>query len=221
MQDPKFIGGLVGVPTEDRDRANRLALEREIAAAREALPLAEARLAQARKKMIVVQTSPQAAILPVVGPREAAAVKELMQAQVEVAAARKRFFGAKNLKDQLENVTKDPVNSLKRPDVFLLDFNAAFAGGDGRAVVAFGDPSKAKNVGVVVPGIMNSLKNVQSPLQNAADLRTAVRRTSGEAVAAESATIMWLGYDTPNGVVKAPTKGMAKVGASGSSLTQR
>jgi len=79
----------------------------------------------------------------------------------------------------------DSLEALLGADL-IMDFDAA---GDGLAVAAFGDPSAAPHVAIVVPGIGNDLGNVARLLANAA----ALQRAGGLGVA----TIAWLGYDTP------------------------
>ena len=61
---------------------------------------------------------------------------------------------------------------------------------DGRIAEVFGDLATADDVAVVVPGVGNGLDNYDPA--NAANLYDARR--------GDTATIMWLGYDTPPGV---------------------
>lgn len=62
--------------------------------------------------------------------------------------------------------------------------------GDGRIAEVFGNLTTADDIAIVVPGIDTSLRNYSS--QYAVNLHSAV---SGD-----TATIMWLGYDTPAGL---------------------
>lgn len=68
--------------------------------------------------------------------------------------------------------------------------------GDGRAVVAWGDPDRARHVATIVPGIGTTLAATPRLLREAAVLRDAAR-----VVDERVATVAWLGYDTPHGVV--------------------
>ncbi|CAN5836668.1 hypothetical protein BH23ACT12_BH23ACT12_15910 [soil metagenome] len=95
--------------------------------------------------------------------------------------------------------------------MFLLDFDSEFANYDGRAVVALGNPDTADRTGVVVPGITNDLGNFGSTLEKAANLRHAVHREYG--LAAKTATVAWLGYDTPQSLIDGMDRREAKDGA--------
>ena len=59
---------------------------------------------------------------------------------------------------------------------------------DGRLAVVVGDLDTAVNVGVVVPGITNRIDNYEATLRRAQDIQDQQPM---------SATIAWLGYDTP------------------------
>lgn len=82
-----------------------------------------------------------------------------------------------------------------REDRQILLFDPA---GDGRVVEVFGDLAGATCVGVVVPGMSNSIANFSSDTggfrDNARRLFEASAGTDGVA------TIAWLGYDTPDNV---------------------
>lgn len=71
--------------------------------------------------------------------------------------------------------------------------------GDGRAVVAVGDPTTAAHVATVVPGIGTTLRDTNRLLADARALQDRATAAGGGAVA----TIAWLGYDTPPGPVEA------------------
>ncbi|MDJ0954253.1 MAG: alpha/beta hydrolase [Acidimicrobiia bacterium] len=68
--------------------------------------------------------------------------------------------------------------------------------GDGRVVEVFGDLTSARRLAVIVPGMANDLGNYADPnglRTNATSLHTAASEPG-------TATIAWLGYDTPDGV---------------------
>lgn len=120
---------------------------------------------------------------------------------------------AKALLEQLETVSKDPRNLLGDEDVYLLDFDIDFAGGDGRAVVALGDPGTADHIGVLVPGINNAVGTIKGGIDDAAVLRAEVEAIYDKQLLGRTSTIMWMGYDNPNGVQDAANKGEAQLGA--------
>ncbi|WP_144121793.1 alpha/beta hydrolase [Catellatospora sichuanensis] len=69
--------------------------------------------------------------------------------------------------------------------------------GDGRVVVAFGDPDGSDNVATYVPGVGTSLDRFAGEVDRAAALQA---RASAVAPDATTATVMWLGYDPPDGI---------------------
>jgi alpha/beta hydrolase family protein len=91
----------------------------------------------------------------------------------------------------------------------VLELNRA---GSGRVVVALGDPSRARHVAIVVPGVGNNLATFDDPAHPE-------RRPYGMALALRSAApntsvIAWLGYQTPPGLdVEAVTGDEAEQGA--------
>jgi murein DD-endopeptidase MepM/ murein hydrolase activator NlpD len=125
----------------------------------------------------------------------------------------RKLRSARALWNQLQKISDSPSNRLTPGDVYLLDFDIDFAGGDGKAVVALGDPATAEHVGVFVPGINNALGSVRGPLRDAATLRAQAFETSGQSVGQRTSTIMWIGYDNPNGLTDAPNRGEAREGA--------
>ncbi|MBW3591707.1 MAG: alpha/beta hydrolase family protein, partial [Actinobacteria bacterium] len=87
-------------------------------------------------------------------------------------------------------------------DVFLMDFDTAFAAGDGTAVISIGNPEKAEHIGRVIPGLNNSLINIAGTTQKAVEVQVGVvAERSQEWAANNSAVVGWLGYDAPNGFV--------------------
>lgn len=91
--------------------------------------------------------------------------------------------------------TADTVVEAGAERAYLLGFDQS---GNGRAIVAIGDPDTAGNLATYVPGTGAGLRSVGGALARA-DLMTSEanafdpsRRTS---------TIMWIGYDAPQSVV--------------------
>lgn len=94
-----------------------------------------------------------------------------------------------------------------------MELNTTAGWGDGQAVIALGDPSKAEHIGIVVPGINNALHDVDGPLGNAAALRATVFQRLSEDLGKRTSTIMWLGYDAPNGLLDAGNEAESREGA--------
>ncbi|MEU8237909.1 alpha/beta hydrolase [Actinoplanes missouriensis] len=94
-----------------------------------------------------------------------------------------------------------------RPYLMGLDVS-----GDGRAVIALGDPDRARHVLTHVPGMTSDLESFGSELTRAE--RVAVRAheiAPGEAVSA----VLWLDYDAPDFVHEAWSDRQAREGAEG------
>lgn len=62
--------------------------------------------------------------------------------------------------------------------------------GDGRLIVAFGDPDTSHNIATYVPGAGNTIDNIGSELDRARALRAAA--------GPGTSVIMWLDYDSPD-----------------------
>ncbi|GAA1374219.1 alpha/beta hydrolase [Catellatospora chokoriensis] len=69
--------------------------------------------------------------------------------------------------------------------------------GDGRLVLALGDPDGSDNVATYVPGVGASLDRFAGEVDRAAAVQA---RAAALAPDATTATVMWLGYDPPDGV---------------------
>lgn len=80
------------------------------------------------------------------------------------------------------------------PRAYLLRLDPS---GDGRLVVAFGDPDGSDHVATYVPGVGTSLDRFAGEVDRAAALQS---RAAALAPDAATATVMWLGYDPPDGL---------------------
>ncbi|MFJ8021186.1 alpha/beta hydrolase [Streptomyces sp. NPDC096311] len=82
------------------------------------------------------------------------------------------------------------------PEAYLLGFSAD---GNGRAIVANGNPDTADHQAVYVPGTTANLGKINGDIGRMTDLwRVANTEAHGESVS----TITWLGYDAPQNLVK-------------------
>ena len=210
---PQQIGHLVGVPVEARDRANRLTLSRRI---KELESLK-------RKRDELLKDFPEARSLmdhrtwlsktaPDLADQHESYIG-LSPWRRRMTALNRELAGAKNLQRQLQAIAADSSNRLDASEVYLMELDTGAGQGDGQAVVALGDPGRAEHVGIVVPGINNNLQNVDNPLTDAAALRARVADNEGIDAMNRTSTVMWLGYDTPNGLLDATNKAEARDGA--------
>lgn len=94
------------------------------------------------------------------------------------------------------------------PEAYLLGFSPE---GNGRAIVATGNPDTAQNQAVYVPGTTASLDKVGGDIDRMTELW---RQTQESQPGSSVSTITWLGYDAPQDVVKdAPFEHYAYDGA--------
>lgn len=89
---------------------------------------------------------------------------------------------------------EDRVNKPSHPPMFLLGIGDE---GNGRAIVAYGNPDTSRNVSAYVPGLGTKLNEdfVKDTMKRAQD--TAL---GAQDIDPSSASIVWLGYDAPQHV---------------------
>ncbi|MEV6544477.1 alpha/beta hydrolase [Streptomyces sp. NPDC051665] len=94
------------------------------------------------------------------------------------------------------------------PEAYLLGFSTE---GDGRAIIANGNPDTADHQAVYVPGTTSELGNIEGNINRMVNVwHEADAKAGGQSVS----TITWLGYDAPDSVVKdAPFEHYAYDGA--------
>lgn len=128
-------------------------------------------------------------------------------AQAAVGADRRERRRIADLRLGLDRLA-DRLAGGPGPRAYLLRLDVA---GEGRAVVALGDPDRASHVMTQVPGMTADLASYRHELARAE--RVAVR--AGEVGPASSAsTVMWLDYDAPDFLGEASRPGQAEAGAT-------
>ncbi|MEV4629036.1 alpha/beta hydrolase [Micromonospora sp. NPDC049523] len=101
------------------------------------------------------------------------------------------------------DVIGDRLASDAGPRAYLLGVDPA---GDGRAIIAIGDPDRAENVLTYVPGMTSDLPGVGGELGRA-ELMAA--RSAALDPTERTAVVLWLDYDAPDFVNKAVGDGQA------------
>ncbi|MDI3390412.1 alpha/beta hydrolase [Streptomyces sp. B-S-A8] len=88
-------------------------------------------------------------------------------------------------------VIQDKLNSTSQPPMFLLGIGDE---GNGRAIVAYGNPDTSKNVSAYIPGLGTNLDEdfANNDLKRARDTAALAQEVNPS-----SASIVWLGYDAP------------------------
>ncbi|GGQ66314.1 alpha/beta hydrolase [Couchioplanes azureus] len=108
---------------------------------------------------------------------------------------------------RIQGTLADRLADGDGPRAYLLGIDPA---GEGRAVVALGDPDRAENVLTQVPGMTAGLASFGGELARAE--RIAVR--AGElAPGTATSAVMWLGYDAPDFLGEAASRSRADAGA--------
>ncbi|MGW0548993.1 alpha/beta hydrolase [Streptomyces altiplanensis] len=161
---PQKVGWLDGIPSADRDEANRKSIELSLGAYRE---------------------KEQAGQLGIHDDRQ--------------------YSGLLKLQDEL-----DKADGATRPSSQLYVLGIDAEKGDGRALVARGNPDTADNTAIQVPGTGNDLTNIDDQLNRADRLQGAAMKADP---AASTSVVAWLGYDAPEADGSVVTTGRAEDGA--------
>ncbi|MFE3696649.1 alpha/beta hydrolase [Nocardia tengchongensis] len=167
---PHEIGNADGLPPHVKDEANRLAITRDLNALHEQNPRIE--------KWTSRFTDPE----NFRQWKNLESTRKALEESHDLAAKFAEKFGGED------------------PPVHVLSYDSKEFNGEGRAVVAFGDTSKASSVSFHVPGITTTVRSLEGNLKNAFNhmWETTQRTQDPEMVA----SIAWIGYDAPSGFPK-------------------
>jgi alpha/beta hydrolase family protein len=175
---PDKLGWANGLPTEDRDEANRARLA--------------SRLAELRAKQDPSDFE----------KRDLARLTKLDSVITAYEAKGRDIYLL-----GLDSTTAGPWDGYERDWKQNLADKLPFhlgdklsdptAGPDGKVIVAFGNPDAAAHTGVLVPGTTAQLDNVSGDLGRAANMYDA----SSAYAPGQISTIAWLDYDAPDNVV--------------------
>lgn len=195
---PDSVGNLDGLPSTVRDEANRMVL-------------AEARGAAQVEYDTWLKKHPEPTrhtdyINPMTGTIMKG-VKVDSAAWKEWEEARKSAHKSIDGMDAIQN-RFDQTGTNGLPEAYLLGFSTE---GDGRAILANGNPDTADHQAVYVPGTKAELGTIDGDVNRAVNVwRAADDEADGRSVS----TITWLGYDAPDSVAKdAPYEHYAYDGA--------
>lgn len=104
----------------------------------------------------------------------------------------------------------DKADGASRPHDELYVLGVDAEKGDGRALVAKGNPDTADNTAIQVPGTTNDLSNFNGQLNRIDHLQDAAMKADPRA---DTSVIAWLGYDAPEADGSVVTPGRADEGA--------
>ncbi|MFD8785527.1 alpha/beta hydrolase [Kitasatospora sp. NPDC059599] len=108
--------------------------------------------------------------------------------------------GAYNAREQSLMKLKEQLDAhdtaAEDKQLFLLGYDAGAYGGDGRAIIAMGNPDTADHTAVLVPGTGTTIDSTPGQLARVDDLREAAKQAS-KGSGQNVSVISWLGYDAP------------------------
>ena len=199
---PELVGPLDGAPLPLRYAANTALAEREVLRLEGELAGVESELEAEGDGDGGFSFPPLIAPLPIIAGREI--VDRLTTSRAEELEAER---------DTLEGKLED-ARAFSDPSRQLLIYDPR---GDGRVAEVFGDLGHADHAMVMVPGIGNSMDGFDN------EFRGEVQTFHNEANArsgGESATVAWLGYDSPDGFTDPATYENDSAADGGESLAR-
>jgi hypothetical protein len=191
---PASVGALDGIPSAVRDDANRMVL-------------AETR-AQAQLELNTIPPQPQKYLPNPTGSYPAVISNSAWLEWDKKYGDRKAHLdsslkGMKAIENRFDQTGRNGL-----PEAYLLGFSAE---GNGRAIIANGNPDTADHTAVYVPGTTSNLGKIGGDIDRMANLW---RETNSLPGAGNTSTVTWLGYDAPQSIVKdAPFAHYANDGA--------
>ncbi|MFE5582481.1 alpha/beta hydrolase [Kitasatospora sp. NPDC056531] len=184
LNHPDQIGNLDGIPAAVRNKANQTNLKNLI----QNYNLQLTNLGPEPKKMLSVAETNG-------GPVENPDYTEWKRKR---DALQEKLDGFQNIQKRLDGKLDDGLGGPgSNPPLLLLGIGDQ---GQGRAIISWGDPDKAKNVSSLVPGLNSTLAGV-----GGGDAKTAKRIYDSAVKSANDnlepapsiASVFWLGYDAP------------------------
>ncbi|WP_405661274.1 alpha/beta hydrolase [Streptomyces sp. RK9] len=193
---PDSVGALDGLPSTVRDEANRMVL-------------AEARGSAQGEYDTWLRKHPEPArYTEFTNPQTGEVNKKVENPEWwKWDKARKEAHKSIDGMDAIQT-RFDSTGTKGMPEAYLLGFSTE---GDGRAIIANGNPDTADHQSAYVPGTKASLGNIEGDINRGVKVwRVADDQADGRSVS----TITWLGYDAPDTVEKdAPFEHYAYDGA--------
>lgn len=178
---PELVGGMDGVPVSDRDVANRSVLERQSALFQQRLSTVEDREGYLWS---ILRQGRFSDVYPDAEDPRTALEGELRKLASERAVLSGKLRGI----DAISTRLHDP----DLPEAYLIGFSSD---GDGRAIVAVGDPDTADNVLTYVPGTGEKLSHVGGGIERADDMAEDTARADKDKT---TSVVYWYGYDAPD-----------------------
>ncbi|MFJ8449570.1 alpha/beta hydrolase [[Kitasatospora] papulosa] len=179
---PASVGALNGLPADVRDEANRIVLAEQRGATQQQFD------AWLKKE----PTHYRDYVDPVTGrvtKGVGAPTEEWEKWNKEKERIEGRLRGMDTIQDRF-----DATGTKGLPEAYLLAFDAEGRGGDGRVVLANGNPDTADHTAVYVPGTGTHLSDIGKDLDRGATLW---RESDSVSQGSKVSTITWFDYDAP------------------------
>lgn len=185
-QYPELVGGLDGVPAAARDIANRIVLDNE-------LDRHNARQQQIADRLSYLEAMAKQGrlgeVYPDAGNPLGAYLVETRKLADEKAGIDNKLTGLNGINDRLD------THETTLPRGYLLGLDTS---GDGKAIVALGNPDGADNVFTYIPGTQTELSWSPGELRRTDVM---VRDANVADRTHQTVGIWWLGYDAPDEVI--------------------
>lgn len=179
---PASVGALNGLPADVRDEANRVVLAEQRGATQQQLDTWLKKEPTHYKPYISPLTG-----LEVKGA--AVPTEEWKEWNKQKDRLEGRLHGMDTIQSRFDMTGRDGL-----PEAYLLGFDSQGKGGDGRVILANGNPDSADHMAIYVPGTGTHLSDIGGDL----DRGTALWREShGIAQNSKISTITWFDYDAP------------------------
>ncbi|WP_236245205.1 alpha/beta hydrolase [Streptomyces sp. CC210A] len=191
---PGTLGAMNGLPSDVRDEANRMVL-------------AETRATYQLELDAIPKEPSKYAANPNGGYPAAVITPGWREWQDKYGAKKARLEGAMKGMDAIQ-ARFDRTGQDGLPEAYLLGFDPTGLG-DGRVILANGNPDKADHVGVYVPGTFSGIESIGDG-DDDGDLGRGDRlwaESSRLALGQNVSTITWLDYNAPDSIVPQATRG--------------
>ncbi|MFB6534847.1 alpha/beta hydrolase [Streptomyces noursei] len=176
---PASIGALDGIPSDVRNEANRAVFTETRAAY-------QTRLDAMPPEPLFKWKTVAGPYAPSMVPSDEWMAWNNKYHAEEVTAALK---GMNAIQKRLDSTVEDGL-----PEAYLLGFSPE---GNGRAIIANGNPDTADHTAVYVPGTTSKLSRIKDDITRMTDLW---KQSHALADGQEISTVTWLGYDAPQKV---------------------
>lgn len=210
-QYPEMVGAEDGLPLEDRDRANQILIDEEVARLDSDLDASNARLSGLTEERDAAFARGEWWQVHVLDQEIAR-----LESHIGDLTEQKNYYlwlGGTAFTDPVPGVPTNDLDGgmIPPPDVVIL-FKPNGDKND-RIVLAWGDPSTADTVTTLVPGA-NSDGKYESYSEDAWELREETNGDPGHA------TVLWVDYDPPNGLGDTGRTALAETGGGSTPISE-